>query len=689
MKRIVYFMLAVAMCIGCFAAFSPLASAYRKGHISSYVVWTFYDNGQLKFSGTGTAHFPTITIPSACLENTKEIVLIEGMTGLLFDTQNLPNLEKVTLPSTCTEVRNVPYESFKFKEYVVSAGNNAYKAVDGVLFERNTEENGIYKNTYTLKHYPQNKSNQQYTISSDVTAVGEQAFRNNRNLKKLVFADTVKVIERQAFMDSKALSAVEFPFSLEEMGDSAFRGCSALKSADIVGPIEKLGDSAFYGCTSLERISLPSTLEILGQGCFEGCRSLKNIDLSFVKNIGTNGLYNCHSLESLELPADFASGKPTSYSYCGATNVYDSFLGNNYKLKEIKVDSNNPHYSSVNGVLYSKDKTIIYCYPAGKTDKVYTMLESTLYVSDHTFAGAKCLESLNFYGIQGAFNSFEGNDSLKKLVVKSEAVPFMDFEIPALEVLELSPQIKGIFNLNHFHTCTKLPEELVLPSGIYDFLFTFESFPFKTIYIFKSKELFENGETISPITYCLVNTKERLAAEGIELIRLDEEGKCGENARFTLDKNGKLVIKGSGVVDSYPWQEYPQFIKEVVIDEGISGIGALAFEGCAVKKLSLPSTLTEIDATAFNGCDSLKTVIDRTQEESLVKGNPNLAAATCVRIENGDANGDGLINSIDAAFVLRYDAGILQTIAAGDVSTDGVINSIDAALILKHDAGMF
>ncbi|MBQ4647672.1 MAG: dockerin type I repeat-containing protein [Clostridia bacterium] len=65
------------------------------------------------------------------------------------------------------------------------------------------------------------------------------------------------------------------------------------------------------------------------------------------------------------------------------------------------------------------------------------------------------------------------------------------------------------------------------------------------------------------------------------------------------------------------------------------------------------------------------------------------AAATCVRIENGDANGDGLINSIDAAFVLRYDAGILQTIAAGDVSTDGVINSIDAALILKHDAGMF
>ena len=55
----------------------------------------------------------------------------------------------------------------------------------------------------------------------------------------------------------------------------------------------------------------------------------------------------------------------------------------------------------------------------------------------------------------------------------------------------------------------------------------------------------------------------------------------------------------------------------------------------------------------------------------------------------GDASCDGIVNSLDAAFVLRYDAGILQTIAAGDVSTDGVINSIDAALILKHDAGMF
>lgn len=56
----------------------------------------------------------------------------------------------------------------------------------------------------------------------------------------------------------------------------------------------------------------------------------------------------------------------------------------------------------------------------------------------------------------------------------------------------------------------------------------------------------------------------------------------------------------------------------------------------------------------------------------------------------GDVNGDGKINSLDAAFVLKYDAGLwicgLASGCAGDVNGDGKANSLDAALILRYDA---
>lgn len=56
--------------------------------------------------------------------------------------------------------------------------------------------------------------------------------------------------------------------------------------------------------------------------------------------------------------------------------------------------------------------------------------------------------------------------------------------------------------------------------------------------------------------------------------------------------------------------------------------------------------------------------------------------------ELGDANKDGSVDNIDAAMVLKYDAGIIDDIDNADVNKDGEINNIDAALILKYDAGI-
>ena len=57
----------------------------------------------------------------------------------------------------------------------------------------------------------------------------------------------------------------------------------------------------------------------------------------------------------------------------------------------------------------------------------------------------------------------------------------------------------------------------------------------------------------------------------------------------------------------------------------------------------------------------------------------------------GDASCDGRVNSIDAAVVLQYSAGILPSLgcpANADVNGDGRANSLDSALILQYAAGL-
>ena len=70
------------------------------------------------------------------------------------------------------------------------------------------------------------------------------------------------------------------------------------------------------------------------------------------------------------------------------------------------------------------------------------------------------------------------------------------------------------------------------------------------------------------------------------------------------------------------------------------------------------------------------------------------AQATCLStpaITAGDVNKDGRINSIDAALVLQFSAGLVASLAHpdnADANQNGAVNSVDAALILQFSAGL-
>ena len=87
-------------------------------------------------------------------------------------------------------------------------------------------------------------------------------------------------------------------------------------------------------------ITIPSTVN------FEG------VDYS-VTSIGYQAFSSCYSLTSISLPSSMSNLQSSMFSGCPS-------------LTELNVDSGNSLFSTVNGVLFNKDLTVLVCYPSGK-----------------------------------------------------------------------------------------------------------------------------------------------------------------------------------------------------------------------------------------------------------------------------------------------------------------------------------
>ena len=92
------------------------------------------------------------------------------------------------------------------------------------------------------------------------------------------------------------------------------------------------------------------------------------------------------------------------------------------------------------------------------------------------------------------------------------------------------------------------------------------------------------------------------------------EGNNGDNLTWILDDEGVLTISGTGVMASWNWKGSPWYankdkIESVVIEDGVTSIGANAFDGCSgLTSITIPSSVTSIGEHAFYGCSGLTSI---------------------------------------------------------------------------------
>ena len=230
------------------------------------------------------------------------------------------------------------------------------------------------------------------TIPDSVTSIGSSAFEGCASLAEIVIPDSVTSIGGSAFSGCTSLAEIDIPDSVTEIGSSAFSGCTSLSKVDLPKKLSTIEAYTFSGCSSLESIVIPDGVTAIGTwseyentyygSSFSGCKSLKEIVIpDSVTSIGSSAFSNCTSLESITI------GR-------GVESLGDEWIASCRRLENITVSPENKTYSSVDGVLFNKDKSELSAYPIGNKRSSYTIPDGVEKIGKKAFYGCRYIESL-------------------------------------------------------------------------------------------------------------------------------------------------------------------------------------------------------------------------------------------------------------------------------------------------------
>ena len=200
-----------------------------------------------------------------------------------------------------------------------------------------------------------------------VRTIGDYAFGGCVNLTGITIPKSVTSIRPYAFHRCVGLTSVTIPASVSTIGGYIFNGCSALVAitVDEANPAYSSVDGVLF---DKQRASLhlcpegkggtykiPDGVTRISRWSFANCAKLTAITIpDSVTEIGDNAFRVCTSLSTINVPSSVALIQVNAFYRCSALNA-------------ITVDTANPFYTSADGVLFNKQKTVLVSCPGGKT----------------------------------------------------------------------------------------------------------------------------------------------------------------------------------------------------------------------------------------------------------------------------------------------------------------------------------
>ena len=239
-------------------------------------------------------------------------------------------LTSVYIPNSVTSIGDWAFSNCNsLKAFTVDSANGYYKAISGVLFN---------KEGTILVSYPKGRTGYSYSIPNGVTTIGDNAFFHCDGLTSIEIPNSVTTIGFQAFVDCRGLTSIEIPNSVTSIGNDAFSCCNGLTSVYIPNSVTTIGRGAFYRCNSLKTFtvdsandyyksvlgvlfnkegtvlvyypagktansySIPNSVTAIGESAFANCSDLTSVYIpNSVTTIGYGAFYDCDNLTSVTI----------------------------------------------------------------------------------------------------------------------------------------------------------------------------------------------------------------------------------------------------------------------------------------------------------------------------------------------------------------------------------------------------
>ena len=202
-------------------------------------------------------------------------------------------------------------------------------------------------------------------IESGVTEIGCSAFTDCTNLTDVVIPDSVTCIDNSAFLRCTNLSEISLPDSVIRLGSGVFEDCTNLKSVRLPQNLTSIPYRFFFGCSRLKSISLPDSVTQIDEDAFGNCDLQEQVVQEIVSSdnitfIGSRAFEGNKNIYTVHIGKNVEYIQTETFNYMSTPSFHDCT-----NLTSITVSPENQTYTSINGLLCSKDGRSLLYVPVG------------------------------------------------------------------------------------------------------------------------------------------------------------------------------------------------------------------------------------------------------------------------------------------------------------------------------------